>query len=108
LDSSLAGNDLDFFLNGKPEVPKTPPFTPNPFTGVQSLFGGIEPGPPIPLRCLFRRLLPWLFLWPLPRRYPFHKEMALCIMTPQPAISSTPQHMEVASEFASHNLAADA
>jgi pilus assembly protein CpaC len=48
LDSSLAGNDLDFFLNGQPEVPKTPPFTPNPFTGVQSLFGGIEPGPPLP------------------------------------------------------------
>src|SRR3984893_9058658 len=48
LDSSLAGNDLDYFLNGQPEVPKTPPFTPNPFGGVQSLFGGIEPGPPIP------------------------------------------------------------
>jgi pilus assembly protein CpaC len=48
LDSSLAGNDLDYFLNGQPEVPKTPPFTPNPFTGVQSLFGGIEPGPAIP------------------------------------------------------------
>jgi pilus assembly protein CpaC len=48
LDSSLAGNDLDYFLNGQPEVPKTPPFTANPFGGVQSLFGGIEPGPPIP------------------------------------------------------------
>ncbi len=48
LDSSLAGNDLDYFLNGQPEVPKTPPFAPNPFGGVQSLFGGIEPGPPIP------------------------------------------------------------
>jgi pilus assembly protein CpaC len=48
LDSSLAGNDLDFFLNGQPEVPKTPPFTPNPFGGVQSLFGAVEPGPPVP------------------------------------------------------------
>jgi Flp pilus assembly secretin CpaC len=49
LDTSLAGNDLDFFLNGQPEVPKTPPMVPNPFTGVQSLFGGIEPGPPAPV-----------------------------------------------------------
>jgi pilus assembly protein CpaC len=49
LDSSLAGNDLDLFLNGQPEVPKTPPMVPNPFTGVQSLFGGIEPGPPAPV-----------------------------------------------------------
>jgi len=49
LDTSLAGNDLDLFLNGQPEVPKTPPMTPNPFTGVQSLFGGIEPGPPAPV-----------------------------------------------------------
>jgi pilus assembly protein CpaC len=48
LDTSLAGNDLDYFLNGQPEVPKTPPFAFNPFGGVQSLFGGIEPGPPIP------------------------------------------------------------
>jgi pilus assembly protein CpaC len=48
LDTSLAGNDLDLFLNGQPEVPKTPPFTPNPFSGLQSLFGGIEPGPPVP------------------------------------------------------------
>jgi pilus assembly protein CpaC len=49
LDSSLAGNDLDYFLNGQPEVPKTPPFAFNPFGGVQSLFGGIEPGPPAPI-----------------------------------------------------------
>jgi pilus assembly protein CpaC len=49
LDTSLAGNDLDFFLNGQPEVPKTPPVVPNPFTGVQSQFGGIEPGPPAPV-----------------------------------------------------------
>ncbi len=48
LDSSLAGNDIDYFLNGQPEVPKTPPFTFNPFGGLQSLFGGIEPGPPAP------------------------------------------------------------
>jgi pilus assembly protein CpaC len=48
LDSSLAGNDIDYFLNGQPEVPKTPPFTSNPFGGAQSLFGGIEPGPPAP------------------------------------------------------------
>jgi hypothetical protein len=49
LDTSLAGNDLDYFLNEQPEVPKTPPMVPNPFTGVQSLFGGIEPGPPAPV-----------------------------------------------------------
>ncbi|MGB6175398.1 MAG: hypothetical protein WBF43_03425, partial [Methylocella sp.] len=49
LDTSLAGNDLDYFLNGQPEVPKTPPFTPNLFSGLQSLFGGIEPGPPAPV-----------------------------------------------------------
>jgi pilus assembly protein CpaC len=48
LDSSLAANDIDYFLNGQPEVPKTPPFTFNPFGGLQSLFGGIEPGPPAP------------------------------------------------------------
>ncbi len=48
LDSSLAGNDIDYFLNGQPEVPKTPPFTFSPFGGLQSLFGGIEPGPPAP------------------------------------------------------------
>jgi pilus assembly protein CpaC len=48
LDSSLAGNDIDYFLNGQPEVPKTPPFASNPFGGAQSLFGGIEPGPPAP------------------------------------------------------------
>ncbi len=48
LDTSLAGNDIDYFLNGQPEVPKTPPFTFNPFGGVQSLFGGIAPGPPAP------------------------------------------------------------
>jgi hypothetical protein len=34
LDSSLAGNDIDYFLNGQPEVPKTPPFTFNPFGGL--------------------------------------------------------------------------
>jgi pilus assembly protein CpaC len=48
LDTSLAGNDFDYFLNGQPEVPKTPLMVPNPFTGLQSLFGGIEPGPPAP------------------------------------------------------------
>jgi pilus assembly protein CpaC len=48
LDTSLAGNDFDYFLNGQPEVPKTPPFTFNPFGGVQSLFGAVEPGPPVP------------------------------------------------------------
>jgi pilus assembly protein CpaC len=49
LDSSLAGNDFDYFLNGQAEVPKTPPMFPNPFTGVQSQFGGIQPGPPVPV-----------------------------------------------------------
>jgi pilus assembly protein CpaC len=48
LDTSLAGNDIDYFLNGQPEVPKTPPFTFNPFSGVQSLFGAVAPGAPEP------------------------------------------------------------
>src|ERR1700730_13588925 len=52
---------------------------------------------------------PCLFPWPLPCSYPlpFPKEMALCIMTPQPAISSIPQRTEVGGEFTSHNLAPD-
>jgi pilus assembly protein CpaC len=49
LDTSLAGNDIDYFLNGQPEVPKTPPFTFNPFGGVQSQFGAIQPGAPQPV-----------------------------------------------------------
>jgi pilus assembly protein CpaC len=48
LDTSLAGNDIDYFLNGQPEVPKTPPFSLNPFSGVQSLFGAVAPGAPEP------------------------------------------------------------
>jgi pilus assembly protein CpaC len=49
LDTSLAGNDIDYFLNGQPEVPKTPPFTFNPFGGLQSLFGAVAPGAPAPV-----------------------------------------------------------
>jgi hypothetical protein len=115
LDSSLAGNDLDYFLNGQPEVPKTPPFTPNPSGGVQACLAAssralpclfrwplpcrcLYPWPPLPCRCLFR----------YPSRLPFSKEMALSIMIQQPAISSIPRHMEVGSESRSHNLAPNA
>jgi hypothetical protein len=102
LDSSLAGNDIDYFLNGQPEVPKTPPFTFNPFGGCKVCLAASS------------RALPGLFRWPLPcprprrcpYRLPFHN-MVHCIMTQQPAISLTPQHMEVGSEFASYNLTLD-
>jgi hypothetical protein len=117
LDSSLAGNDLDYFLNGQPEVPKTPPFTFNPFGGCKACLAPSSRALPSPLPCLLLFLL-WplpclllFLLWPLPCpcpcRLPFPKEMALCIMIPQPAISSIPQHTEVGSEFTSHNLAPD-
>ncbi|MGH6853644.1 MAG: hypothetical protein ACREDJ_10720, partial [Methylocella sp.] len=46
LDSSLAGNDLDFFLNGRPEIAKTPPAFVNGQGQAQSLSGAIEPGAP--------------------------------------------------------------
>jgi pilus assembly protein CpaC len=46
LDTSLAGNDLDFFLNGRPEVAKTPPAFVNEQGQVQSLAGAIAPGAP--------------------------------------------------------------
>jgi pilus assembly protein CpaC len=46
LDTSLAGNDLDFFLNGRPEVAKTPPAFVNGQGQVQSLAGAIAPGAP--------------------------------------------------------------
>jgi pilus assembly protein CpaC len=46
LDSSLAGNDLDFFLNGRPEVAKTPPAFVNGQGQAQSLAGAIPPGAP--------------------------------------------------------------
>jgi hypothetical protein len=46
LDSSLAGNDLDFFLNGRPEAVKTPPAFVNGQGQVQSLAGAIAPGAP--------------------------------------------------------------
>ncbi|MGH6843138.1 MAG: type II and III secretion system protein family protein, partial [Methylocella sp.] len=46
LDTSLAGNDLDFFLNGRPEVAKTPPAFVNGRGQAQSLAGAIEPGAP--------------------------------------------------------------
>lgn len=46
LDSSLAGNDLDFFLYGRPEVEKTPPAFVNGQEQVQSIAGAIAPGAP--------------------------------------------------------------
>jgi hypothetical protein len=112
LDSSLAGNDLNYFLNGQPEVPKTPPFTFNPFGGCKACLAVSSQALPSPLPCLLRwpLLFPCLFqLWPLPRPslfpsprpypLPFHKEMALSIMTQQRAISSIRQYTEVGSEF---------
>ncbi|MGH6838768.1 MAG: type II and III secretion system protein family protein [Methylocella sp.] len=44
LDTSLAGNDLDFFLYGRPEVAKTPPAIVNGQGQVQSIAGAIAPG----------------------------------------------------------------
>ncbi|MGH7840294.1 MAG: type II and III secretion system protein family protein, partial [Candidatus Binataceae bacterium] len=46
LDTSLAGNDLDFFLNGRPEVAKTPPAFVNGLGQFQNLAGAIAPGAP--------------------------------------------------------------
>jgi pilus assembly protein CpaC len=46
LDTSLAGNDLDFFLYGRPEVAKTPPAFVNGQGQVQSIAGAIAPGAP--------------------------------------------------------------
>lgn len=46
LDTSLPGNDLDFFLYGRPEVAKTPPAFVNEQGQQQSLAGAIEPGAP--------------------------------------------------------------
>ncbi len=98
LDSSLAGNDLDFFLNGRPEVAKTPPAFVNGQGQVQSLAGAIAPGAPgIPPMAAGVPVVPAV--------EPCHQEMAFCVMTRRPAISSIPQDMEVGGEFASHCFA---
>jgi pilus assembly protein CpaC len=78
LDTSLAGNDLDYFLNGQPEVPKTPPMVPNPFTGVQSLSGGIEPGPPAPV--------PLVGSVPVPALVPAATPLPVPVPVPVPAV----------------------
>ncbi|MFZ2493796.1 MAG: type II and III secretion system protein family protein, partial [Thermoanaerobaculia bacterium] len=50
LDTQLAGNDLDLFLNGQAEVPKQPPFATDPLGGfLQNLFGGQVANPPGPV-----------------------------------------------------------
>ncbi len=55
LDTQLAGNDLDLFLNGQPEVPKQPPFATDPLGGfVQNLFGGQATNPPGPVPATYR------------------------------------------------------
>jgi pilus assembly protein CpaC len=81
LDTSLAGNDFDYFLNGHPEVPKTPPFTFNPFGGCKACLAPSSRVLPSPLPCLFCRplrcrwpvpcrcLLPCLFRWPHQRQF---------------------------------------
>lgn len=46
LDTSLAGNDVDLFLNGRPEVPKQPPAIVNGVGRDQNLMGAIQPGAP--------------------------------------------------------------
>ncbi len=46
LDSSLAANDVDFFLNGKTEIPKSPPTYVNRNGQEQALAGGLAPGAP--------------------------------------------------------------
>ena len=46
LDTSLAGNDIDFFLGGRPEVPKSPPIYVTPSGQEQPVEGHIAPEPP--------------------------------------------------------------
>lgn len=46
LDSTLAANDVDFFLGGKAEVAKLPPSYPTPNGTDQAAYGGLAPGAP--------------------------------------------------------------
>jgi pilus assembly protein CpaC len=65
LDSSLAANDVDFFLGGRAEIPKSPPTYATPEGTEQPAFGGIAPiaaaaeaAPPpsdYPVQQLFKR-----------------------------------------------------
>jgi pilus assembly protein CpaC len=57
LDSSLAGNDLDFFLQNRSEVPKTPPTYVTATGAEQTLVGGLAPGDAPPPADAFR--WPW-------------------------------------------------
>jgi len=57
LDTSIAGNDLDFFLQNRPEVPKTPPTYVTANGAEQTLVGGMAPGDPPPPPDAFR--WPW-------------------------------------------------
>jgi pilus assembly protein CpaC len=46
LDSSLAGNDVDFFLGGRAEVAKLPPTYATPGGSEQTVYGAAAPGAP--------------------------------------------------------------
>jgi pilus assembly protein CpaC len=46
LDTSLAANDVDFFLGGRAELPKSPPTYTTQTGAEQPVFGGVAPGAP--------------------------------------------------------------
>ena len=57
LDTSLAGNDIDFFLQNRAEVPKTPPVYVTASGAEQHVVGGLAPGDAPPPPDAFR--WPW-------------------------------------------------
>ncbi len=50
LDTSLAGNDIDFFLQNRAEIPKTPPVYVTASGAEQHVVGGLAPGDAPPPR----------------------------------------------------------
>jgi pilus assembly protein CpaC len=59
LDTSLAANDLDFFLQNKPEVPKSPPTYTTANGHAQTLDAGMAPGAPGVQQDPNRWIWPW-------------------------------------------------
>jgi pilus assembly protein CpaC len=57
LDTSLAANDVDFFLQNRTEIPKSPPTYVTPNGSEQTLVGGLAPGEPAVPADAFR--WPW-------------------------------------------------